>query len=433
MYNNVSNKQTILTGCLIGVLIFLLLAAVVGPVSFTAGVAAERMGFLPGAAVKSIASDTRVFDLLRQARTLIDEHYVDRGAIQDKNLEYGAISGMVDALGDTGHSRFMSPEMVQAEQQSLSGEFEGIGATLTFTNGQAVIIAPLEGSPAEKAGIRAGDVIVAVDGEDVTELNLSDVISRIRGPKGTPVVVSVIHSGETTPVDIRIVRDKIALTSVTSTILPGTDVLMVRIASFSDGVGADLKNTIAQARSQGASKIILDLRDSPGGLLEEAIVVASQFVAEGNVMLEQDAEGNQRALKARPGGAATDDIPVVVLINEATASAAEIVSGALQDHQRATLVGTKTFGTGTVLNSFELDDGSALLLATRQWLTPDGRELWHKGIEPDVLVKLPAGVEAVTPTRAAEMSETALPGIQDTQLLKALQILGAVRDADGTP
>ncbi len=426
-----SNKQTILTGCLIGVLIFLLLAVVVGPVSFTAGVAAERMGFLGGTA--AVDTNPEAFDLLREARALIDEHYVDRDAIQDRILEYGAISGMVDALGDTGHSRFMSPEILDAERQSLSGEFEGIGATLTFTNGQAVVIAPLEGSPADKAGIKPGDVIVAVDDEDVTQLNLSEVISRIRGPKGTAVVISVLRAGADTPTDIRIVRDKIALTSVTSTILPGTDVLMVRIAGFSDGVGSDLKKVITQARSEGANKIILDLRDSPGGLLDEAIAVASQFMSEGNVMREQDANGEQRALRSRPGGAATDDIPVVVLINEATASAAEIVSGALQDNDRATLVGTKTFGTGTVLNTFELDDGSALLLATRQWLTPNGRELWHKGIEPDVVIELPSGVEALTPTRAAELLDSELPVTQDIQLLKALELLEAVRHTADAP
>ena len=428
-----SNKQTIVTGCLIGLLIFVLLAAVVGPLSFTAGVAVERMGFVPGAAARVSTDNTASFDLLREARALIEKHYVDREAIQDRYLEYGAISGMVDALGDTGHSRFMSPEMVDAEQQSLSGEFEGIGATLTYTNGQAVVVAPLEGSPAEKAGIRPGDVIVAVDGEDVTEFNLSEVIGRVRGPKGTSVVLSVIHAGEQTPTDVRIVRDKIALSSVTSTILPGTNVLMVRIASFSDNVGSDLEQIISQARAEGANSIILDLRDSPGGLLDEAVAVASQFLAEGDVMLEQDADGERRALRARPGGAATDDIPVVVLINEATASAAEIVSGALQDNDRATLVGTQTFGTGTVLNTFELDDGSALLLATRQWLTPNGRELWHKGIEPDIVIELPAGVDVVTPTRAGEMTDTELMAVPDTQLFKALELLEAIRDTATKP
>lgn len=428
-----SNKQTIVTGCLIGLLIFVLLAAVVGPLSFTAGVAVDRMGLLPGAAARVSTDDTASFDLLREARALIEKHYVDREAIQDRYLEYGAISGMVDALGDTGHSRFMSPEMVDAEQQSLSGEFEGIGATLTYTNGQAVVVAPLEGSPAEKAGIQPGDVIVAVDGEDVTEFNLSEVIGRVRGPKGTSVVLSVIHAGEQTPTDVRIVRDTIALSSVTSTILPGTNVLMVRIASFSDNVGSDLEQIIIQARTEGADSIILDLRDSPGGLLDEAVAVASQFLAEGDVMLEQDADGERRALRARRGGAATDDIPVVVLINEATASAAEIVSGALQDNDRATLVGTQTFGTGTVLNTFELDDGSALLLATRQWLTPNGRELWHKGIEPDIVIELPAGVDVVTPTRAGEMTDNELMAVPDTQLFKALELLEAIRDTATKP
>ena len=347
---------------------------------------------------------------------------MDRTAIEEQRLAYGAISGMVEALGDTGHSRFLSPEMMQAESQALSGDFEGIGAELTTKDGMPVVVSPMENSPAERAGIRAGDVIVAVDGEDTTGMALSNIIQRVRGPKGTTVVLSVLHEGDNQVTDIPIVRAKIPLINVSAHMIPGTQVLLVRIGSFSERVSDDLKTALQQGKVDGAQKIILDLRNSPGGLLDEAIAVASQFLGDGLVMQEQDAQGNRKPLAVKPGGVALD-MPLVVLINQGTASAAEIVSGALQDQGRGQLIGQTTFGTGTVLNQFELDDGSALLLATRQWLTPNGRVIWHQGIEPDITVVLPMDVMLITPSRLRTMTPEEFQAAQDVQLQRALETL----------
>jgi len=236
------------------------------------------------------------------------------------------------------------------------------------------------------------------------------------------VTLSVMHEGENQITDITITRAKIPLINVSAQMIPGTNVLLVRIGSFSTRVGDDLKAALKQGKADGAQKIILDLRNSPGGLLDEAIVVASQFLTDGLVMQEQDAEGNRKPLAVKPDGVATD-LPLAVLINQGTASAAEIVSGALQDQGRGQLIGKTTFGTGTVLNQFDLDDGSALLLATRQWLTPNGRVIWHHGIEPDITVELPRDASLVTPSRLKTMTPAELQSSQDTQLQKALEVL----------
>lgn len=262
----------------------------------------------------------------------------------------------------------------------------------------------------------------------MTEMTLSAVTQHVRGPAGTKVVLSVIHQGENQITDITITRAKIPLINISAQMVPGTTVLLVRIGSFSERVGDDLKAALQQGRADGAQKIILDLRNSPGGLLDEAITVASQFLTDGLVMQEQDAEGNRKPLAVKSGGVATD-LPLVVLINQGTASAAEIVSGALQDQGRAQLIGKTTFGTGTVLNQFSLDDGSALLLATRQWLTPKGRVIWHQGIEPDVTVELPRDGTLVTPSRLKTMTPAELEAAQDAQLQKALEVLGQAPNA----
>ena len=417
-----TNQRPSLPGCLLAVAAFFILFAVIAPTSFLVGAMLERNGTLPGSTADQINEGPPQYQILWQAREIIQNHYVDRTAIEEQRLAYGAISGMVEALGDTGHSRFLSPEMMQAESQALSGDFEGIGAELTTKDGMPVVVSPMENSPAERAGIRAGDVIVAVDGEDTTGMALSNIIQRVRGPKGTTVVLSVLHEGDNQVTDIPIVRAKIPLINVSAHMIPGTQVLLVRIGSFSERVSDDLKTALQQGKVDGAQKIILDLRNSPGGLLDEAIAVASQFLGDGLVMQEQDAQGNRKPLAVKPGGVALD-MPLVVLINQGTASAAEIVSGALQDQGRGQLIGQTTFGTGTVLNQFELDDGSALLLATRQWLTPNGRVIWHQGIEPDITVVLPMDVMLITPSRLRTMTPEEFQAAQDVQLQRALETL----------
>jgi carboxyl-terminal processing protease len=262
-----------------------------------------------------------------------------------------------------------------------------------------------------------------VDGVDVSHAPLSDVTSRVLGPAGTEVTLTILREGETDLREVTITRAKIVVRNVTWQMLPGTDVAHVRITGFSNNVADDLVRALKEAQGQGAKGILLDLRNNPGGFLNEAIGVVSQFLKPGNnVMQTKDAQGNVENIAVERGGVATE-IPLVVLINEGSASAAEITAGAMQDYERATLVGKKTFGTGTVLNQFRLQDGSALLLATQLWLTPNGRVIWHQGIAPDVEVDLPAEISPSFPEGERELTEQGLRDLKDTQLKKALEVV----------
>jgi carboxyl-terminal processing protease len=362
-------------------------------------------------------------DLVNQAYQIIQHNYVDRSAVQQTQLEYGAISGMVDALGDTGHSRFLTPQMVQQENNFTQGSFEGIGAEVMMnSNGQVVIVAPIDGSPAQAAGVKAGDIMLKVDGVDLTGMSLNDVVSKVLGPAGTKVTITLQDPKTNAIRDVTITRAKINVQNVTWTMLPGTTIADVRIAGFSQGVTNDLRNALTQIKAQGATGIVLDLRNDPGGLLDEAIGVTSQFLSSGNVLLVKNAQGQQQAISVKGGGLATN-IPMVVLVNQGTASAAEIVTGALQDSHRATVIGETTFGTGTVLNSFPLSDGSQILLATEEWLTPSGRVIWHKGLAPDVTVTLASTVTPFIPEAGQGMTASQLQNSQDAQLLKAISVL----------
>jgi carboxyl-terminal processing protease len=362
------------------------------------------------------------YSLIQEAWKTINQVYVDRTAVNQQNLTYGAISGMVTALGDTGHSTFLTPDMVKSERNFTQGEFEGIGALLEMREGRATIVTPFDGSPAQKAGVKPGDIILKVDGKDVSGQSLTQIVDQVLGPAGTKVTLTLQDPNTGATRDVTITRAKIQIHNVTWHMLPGTTLAHVRVAAFSDGVTADLKNALQDAKVQGATGIILDLRNDPGGLLSEAVSVASQFLSGGNVMLEKNAQGQTKPLPVEEGGVATD-IPMVVLINNGTASAAEIVSGALQDAKRATLIGETTFGTGTVLNEYPLSDGSSLLLATEEWLTPNGKSFWHKGIQPDIQVSLPANVSPLIPEQEQGMTAQQIQDSQDTQLLKGIQTL----------
>jgi carboxyl-terminal processing protease len=362
------------------------------------------------------------YSLIQEAWNTIDKVYVDRQAVKPTQLTYGAISGMVDALGDTGHSRFMSPEMVKAENNFTQGQFEGIGAEVEMKDGNVVIVAPIDGTPAQKAGLRPGDVIEKVNGKDVTGLSLNDVVSQILGPAGTKVTITIYTPSTGVSRDVTLQRAKITLHNVTWQQIPGTTIADVRISAFSQGVTNDLKKALTEIQAQHMTGIVLDLRNDPGGLLDEAVGVASQFLDSGNVLLEKDASGKITDVPVKSGGLATKT-PMVVLINQGTASAAEIVAGALQDANRATLIGETTFGTGTVLNEFKLSDGSALLLATQEWLTPAGRVIWHKGITPDTAVTLPANVIPLTPDAMKSMTAKDIQSSGDQQLQKAVDDL----------
>lgn len=362
------------------------------------------------------------FRLMAQAWNLITQDYVDHGAADPQTLTYGAISGMVDALGDTGHSRFLSPAEVQAEQNFTAGSFEGIGAEVEMKDGHVVIATPLNGSPAQKAGLEPGDIILKVDGVDVSGQSLTQVVGRVLGKAGTSVTLTILRPATGVTQDVTIVRARIAVNNVSWHMLPGTAVAHLEISAFSQGSTRNLEQALIEIRAAGAKGIILDLRNDPGGILGEATGVASEFLSSGNVLLEKDAKGKLTPVPVEARGLDPSQ-PLVVVINAGTASAAEIVAGALQDAGRAALVGQTTFGTGTVLEPYPLADGSQVLLATQEWLTPKGRVIWHKGITPDLVVPLPQGQVPLIPESEQGLSSAGLQSSGDAQLLGALNLL----------
>jgi carboxyl-terminal processing protease len=364
------------------------------------------------------------FQLLVDAWKTVRQNYVDQPAAKDQTLVYGAISGMVDALGDTGHSRFLTPEMVKSEQSFESGQLEGIGAEVEMKGDNVVIVTPLEGSPAQKAGVVPGDIILKVDGVDVSGLPLYNVVGKIQGPAGTTVKITLQNPATNKTRDLTITRAVIKMDNVTWAMIPGTTIADVRLSAFSSGATDNLKAALKSLQSQGATGLVLDLRNNPGGLLGESEGVASQFLKSGAVLQEKNAQGVAKLIPVQPGGVATT-IPMVVLINQGTASAAEIVSGALQDAGRAPLIGATTFGTGTVLNTFGLSDQSALLLATEEWLTPKGRVIWHHGITPDQAVDQPLEVIPLAPEVLKTFTPVELQALPDVQFLQALKALSS--------
>jgi carboxyl-terminal processing protease len=376
--------------------------------------------FPPATVPQNAAQD---FRLMAEAWNAVEERYVDRPAVRPRDMTYGAIAGMVDSLGDTGHSGFLSPEMVQTEATLESGEYSGIGVEIQVKDRQVVVVAPLDGSPAQEAGVRAGDIITAVDGTDITGLSIQEVVRRIKGASGTELTLTVEDPVSGVRRTLAMKRGSIKLRSVTWTMLPGTKTAHLRISVFSKGTVEALDDALARIRERGATGLVLDLRNDPGGILDVAVGVASRFLAGGLVLKEKDAKGGVREVAVQ-SGVRTCDLPLVVLINAGSASASEIVAGALQDAGRAKLVGQTTFGTGTVLQQVPLSDGSALLLAVMEWLTPKGRTIWHKGITPDVAVRLAADITPLTPDAEKDMSPARLRASKDRQVLRALEVLG---------
>jgi len=399
------------------------LALVALVVGVAGGVLLDRQVLSRARASVSVPAAARSeFELMAEAWRTIEQAYVNQEGVKPRRMAHSAISGMVQTLGDAGHTRFLTPEMAQRHQSQLRGQFEGIGAYVEMEEGRVVIVAPIDDSPAQKAGLEAGDVIMKVNGEDVTGLPLVDVVDRVLGPAGTEVSLTILDPETDTQREVTLERAEIDLDLVTWQRLPGTAVAYVRISAFSEGAAEDLAKTLEEIEEQDIEGVLLDLRSNPGGLLGEAVGVSSRFVESGDVLLRRDAGGEVEVESVEPGVAATD-LPMAALANHGTASAAEIVTGALQDNERATVVGTTTFGAGTVLNEFTLSDDSLLLLAVEEWLTPDGRVIWQKGLAPDVEVALPAGAEPLLRLRLQGMTEEELRTSGDEQLLRALELL----------
>ncbi|MBV8087936.1 MAG: S41 family peptidase [Chloroflexi bacterium] len=362
------------------------------------------------------------FQLFWEAWNVVTHNYVGKDSLDVKALTYGAIRGMVSAVGDTGHSRFLPPQDYRQEESSLRGAFTGIGAEVGLRAGQPIIVQPLDGSPAQQAGLEPGDAILRINGEDVSHATLQDLTTKLRGDAGTTVAMTIQHQDSDTPLDVTITRGRVAVHPVSSYVLPDSNVADVRLSDFSGGATRDLQSTLKALEGQHVSGIVLDLRDNPGGILDQAVQVASQFMDSGTVAVVKNAAGKQTKLDARGGGEALN-VPLTVLVNNGTASAAEIVAGALQENHRATVVGQPTFGTSTVLSTFRLKDGSAILLGTSQWLTPNGEALKGKGIEPNLPVRLTAQSQVLTPTREQSLTSDQIASSGDAQLLAAIHYL----------
>ncbi len=381
-------------------------AGLLAVILFGAGVGFDRAVLLDGplsagapAATTNPATGAD-FALIQQAWDLLHQQYVGASSLDSKTLAYGAIEGMTEAVGDTGHTSFLTPDELAASEAALAGSYAGIGAEMDTTGTEPIVVGIFRDSPADRAGLRRGDVVTAVDGTPTAGLPLDAVVTKVRGPAGTPVTLTIrrapANPNAATTLTLRIVRAEVTIPLVEWATIPGTRFVDLRVEQFSSGTARSFTAALGAALATHPSGLVLDLRGNPGGYVNEAVAVASQFLRGGTVYLARDATGRETPTPVSPGGIATS-IRLVVLVDQGTASAAEIVTGALQDAGRATVVGVRTFGTGTVLGRFDLADGSALRIGTVEWLTPNGRRIWHEGLAPDVTVALPDGVRPVTP------------------------------------
>jgi len=318
-------------------------------------------------------------DSIVEAWDIIVNDYVGKDGLDTSTLSQAAIKGMVEALDDP-YSAYLDAETYQLSLSDLAGKFEGIGAYVAVKDEQIIIIAPIPDSPAAKAGIKAGDIILGIDDKPTSEMSLAEAVLYIRGPKDTSVRLLILHQGETEPEEIEIVRAEIELSSVHFE-MKG-DIAYINITYFSERTNEELSPVLQSIIQEAATGIILDLRSNPGGLLQTVVDVASYFLEKGVVVDVVDNQGQHTTSTVRPKGAATD-LPLVVLVDSYSASGSEVLAGALQDYDRAIIAGTTTYGKGSVNILHQLEDGSGLYITTARWLTPNGRPIEGKGIGPD--------------------------------------------------
>ncbi|HUU65300.1 MAG TPA: S41 family peptidase [Dehalococcoidales bacterium] len=329
-------------------------------------------------------------EIVKQVWDIIFNDYVDQDQLDPDTLSQGAIKGMLEALDDP-YTSYLDAEMQQLGFSSLEGEIEGIGAQVAIRDEQLAIIAPIADSPAAAAGIKAGDIVLEVDGKSTSEMSLAEAVLKIRGPKGTSVRLLILHQDESEPEEIEIVRAKIELPSVHFEMRE--DIAYINITHFSGRTSEELSTALESMTREEVRGIILDLRSNPGGILEIVVDVTSYFLPEGVVVSVVDNRKEHTTLEVNPKEMITD-LPMVVLVDSFSASGSEVLAGALQDYGRATIAGSQTFGKGSVNVLQKLKDGSALYITTARWLTPNGRLIEGEGIKPDIELEL-EGEEAI--------------------------------------
>jgi carboxyl-terminal processing protease len=375
------------------VMMVLALVVVVGAfgVGYASGSMRSRAQVPPPAAAASLpvtlsnSKEPAGFGVFWEAWTTVESLFY--GTIpSEQDRVYGATRGMVATYGDP-NTAFIEPKLASIFREDMSGSFEGIGAAVRMNEmGQVVIAEPFVGQPAAKAGLLRGDVILAVDKKSLDGMSLYEAISLIRGPAGTTVVLNVARQGVDKPFDVSVVRARIENKVVDSKMLSG-NIGYVSLSEFSRGASSKIADAIRSLEAEGQLKgLVLDLRDNPGGLLDEAGLVASQFIDKGTVTIEREKGGKEQVLEAQPGGVALD-VPLVLLVNRGSASASEIVAGAIKENGRGKLIGEQTFGKGTVQMPQTLSDGSELRVTIAEWLTPNKEQINGQGIVPDIVVE----------------------------------------------
>ncbi len=347
------------------------------------------------------------FKLFWDTWDLLSKQYYDKKALDPQKMYYGAIQGMVAALGDP-YTVFLPPAAQKNTKEELGGSFEGVGIELGYNKEKRlVVIAPLQGTPAEKAGIKPGDMIIKINDQETSNTSLPDAVSLIRGPKGTAVSLEIYHDGDKAPRDLSINRDTIVVKSVETaqkTTPKGKRVGYLKLSRFGENTFEEWDNAVSATLSEAPQAIVLDLRNNPGGFLEGAVYISSEFIATGNIVQQEDGAGDKQGYKVNRVGKLLN-IPLMTMINKGSASASEIVAGAIQDNNRGKLVGEQSFGKGTIQNTQDLPGGTGIHITTAKWLTPNGRWIHSTGLTPDI--KVDAGDEAT----------------KDAQLDKALESL----------
>lgn len=353
----------------------------------------SRVGLISPSPPRTAAPPENVEELFRpfwEAWDVIQQEFYDESAIDEEKLFQGALRGMVGSLSDP-YTLYLDPRHRELTEAELRGSFEGIGIQVEMTEQQLRIVSPIAGSPGERAGLRSGDIITHVDGNPMRGLQLGDAIRLIRGPRGSPITLTIERDGQA-PFDVTVVREQIRLEAVGGDVRVD-GVAYVRISTFTTGVGGQLRRTLDRLRDQSPIGWVLDLRGNPGGTLEGAISVTSQFLDDGVVLYEQRRDGELREIRRR-GDARASAGPMAVLVDKGSASASEIVAGALRDNGRAALIGEQTFGKGLVQLVHRLSDGSALRLTVARWLTPKGEAIQGMGLAPEISAVARSGEDA---------------------------------------
>jgi len=330
-------------------------------------------------------STPAALDKVDEAWQVILNDYVAKDNLDQNALSEGAIKGMIAALNDPYTAYYDAAEYTYISQRITEGGYVGIGAVMTIDNGNLTVVSVLPDTPAEKAGLKAKDRVLEVDGNSTAGMSLDEAVLRIQGKAGTQVTLLVLHAGEENPETIVITREEITFSSVFTEILPG-NIGLITVSIFSTRTGSEFISSLEEMKSKNVGGIILDLRDNPGGTLDAAVSVASQFLKDGIVLYALDNEGKKQTYDVKPEGLATE-LPLAVLVNGRSASGSEVVAGALQDHGRGVLIGTKTFGKGSINHWRQLSDGSAIYITIGRWYTPHGRQIEGNGLTPDIVVE----------------------------------------------